>query len=637
MKFYKGIVAFIDIIIINIAFAFALALRFEGIVPKKYINMYIHTFFVLVLINSIVFMVLGLYRSLWEYASIKEMFKVALANLIVSCTFYTYTEFTNQIFPRSIFIIYGLIALSGTGGIRICYRLLRRFKKLIYLYKETAFDEKEQTKRVMFIGAGDAAALVIHELKKQTYPDKRIIVAVDDAPTKMGATIHGIPITGPIENIKKIARDYIIDEIIIAIPSASRKRIAEIVTLCNETNCELKIFPGVGGALKTSFALTQLRTVSIEDLLGREEIEIDNSLLSTHIQDKIVMVTGGGGSIGSELCRQIVKFKPYKLIIFDIYENNAYDLQNELLRKGIPPSQLEVIIGSVTDIEKLRQVFHVFSPNVVFHAAAYKHVPLMETNPSEAIKNNVYGTLNTAICAKEYRVEKFILISTDKAVNPTNVMGASKRLCEMIIQGISQTNTTTQFAAVRFGNVLGSNGSVIPLFKKQLEEGGPITVTHEDIIRYFMTIPEAVRLILQAATFAKSGEIFILDMGDPVKIMDLAKNFIKLSGMELGKDVEIEITGLRPGEKLYEELLMSEEGLSKTSCDKIFIGQPMIIDFDQFIKEIKHLGQNIYNEKLLKQKLRILVPTYKPAQDKTSVLSREIYLPVEGNVNATPI
>lgn len=624
MRIYKLILIICDILMINLSFFATLLLRFDGVIPNIYLNFYANSALVLTTVSILIFALGRLYRSLWIYASIHELFQVIVCSIFSLIAFYAYTILYHYTFPTSIYLIYGLLSIVSVVGSRICYRVARRFKQpLRFLFSVNPYNLQHSRmfldSRILLVGAGEATSLIIKDFQEH-YISSSIILAVDDSPYKQHTSINNIPIRGTISDIPTLVQKYAITKIIIAIPSAPKARISEIVALCNTTSCKLEIFPGIQNSFHASSIQQHIRPVSIEDLLGREEVLLDNTPLRTQLENQTVLVTGGGGSIGSELCRQVASYNVAKLIIFDIYENNAYDIQNELLAKGFPPNRLGVIIGSVRDTIKLHRVFDQFHPDIVFHAAAHKHVPLMEANPSEAIKNNVYGTLNTALCAKEYFAKKFILISTDKAVNPTNIMGASKRLCEMIIQGLANTSSKTSFAAVRFGNVLGSNGSVIPLFKKQLEAGGPLTVTHEDIIRYFMTIPEAVRLILQATLFANGGEIFVLDMGEPVKILDLAKNFIKLSGLTLGKDIDIQITGLRPGEKLYEELLLAEEGLKKTACNKIFIGQPSMIDFDLLQHSLYHLKDYFHDERQLKEAIMKLVPTYHPISYEESIL-----------------
>lgn len=607
---YRSILFLGDIILINLSCVLALLLRFDFTIPNEYSVIYLNTFSMLTLITMSVNSFFKLYKCMLQYTSIRDIIYIGISNVFSTFLFFTYCMITHYIFPHSVYIIYLFILMLGTlasrVSLRIVYKIYYRFKSLIL----QAFHDSKNSKltHTMIIGAGEAANILIKDIKSSSNPCRQIVLAVDDSKLKQGSSILGVPIYGPLSDIPSLISTYNIEEILIALPSASKKRISEIINLCNDTHCTLKIFPGIKNSLTAS--LLPIRNINIEDLLGRDEIILDNQELSSHISGMTILITGGGGSIGSELCRQIASFKPDILIIFDIYENNAYDIQNELLRNGISPSSLKTIIGSVRDKRKLKDVFRQYSPHIVFHAAAHKHVPLMEDNPEEAIKNNVFGTLNVALYAKEYHTSKFILISTDKAVNPTNVMGASKRICEMIIQSINKTTPYTDYVAVRFGNVLGSNGSVLPLFKNQLESGGPLTVTHPDIIRYFMTIPEAVRLILQAMTFATGGEIFILDMGEPIKIYDLAKNFIKLSGLEPHKDVDITFTGLRPGEKLYEELLMSEEGLTNTSSHKIFVARPSSIDFVHLLADLDRLALCLHDNLLIRKELTRIVPTY---------------------------
>ena len=463
----------------------------------------------------------------------------------------------------------------------------------------------------MLIGAGEGAMSLLAEMQTSKHLEKNVRCVIDDDPMKIGRHLRGVPIVGNRYAIKEAVYKYKIQEIIICIPSASTSQLRPILDICKETECELKIMPGVYQLINGEVNASKLRPVSIEDLLGREEIKVNLDEIMGYVSNKVIMVTGGGGSIGSELCRQIAQHQPKRLIIFDIYENNAYEIQQEL-KRNYPDLALSTLIGSVRDESRLETVFEKYRPQIVYHAAAHKHVPLMEKSPNEAIKNNVLGTYNVVRMADYYGVEKFVQISTDKAVNPTNIMGASKRICEMIVQTYD-AKSETEFVAVRFGNVLGSNGSVIPLFKKQIENGGPITVTHPDIIRYFMTIPEAVSLVLQAGAYAKGGEIFVLDMGEPVKIVDLAKNLIRLSGLTLGKDIDIEYTGLRPGEKLYEELLMDEEGMTETPNKKIFIGHPIDVNGERLLKALSIMeraaGQETNDMRMI---VESIVPTYRP-------------------------
>lgn len=608
-----------DIILVNISCIIALLLRFDFAIPTQYWNLYLDTFIVLTLINIGVNLLFRLYKCILQYTSIRDIIYIFTSNIISTILFFTYSYFIHNTFPLSIYIIYLCILMLGMFGSRISFRIAAKFYQAFRTELLPKFQKEPQKTltRTMLIGAGEAASIIIKDSKALNI-NSHIVLAVDDSKLKQSGSIMGVPIKGTLDDIPNLVDTYDIEEILIAIPSASKKRISEIIQLCSNSCCTLKIFPGIKGSLTSS--LLPIRNVVIEDLLGRDEITLDNHEVSSHISAKTILVTGGGGSIGSELCRQIASFKPDTLIIFDIYENNAYDIQNELLLNGLNPNSLKTIIGSVRDKAKLKDVFRKYSPDIVFHAAAHKHVPLMEESPEEAVKNNVFGTLNVALCAKNHRTSKFILISTDKAVNPTNVMGATKRICEMIIQSINNTTPHTDYVAVRFGNVLGSNGSVLPLFRRQLESGGPLTVTHPDIIRYFMTIPEAVRLILQAMTFATGGEIFVLDMGDPVKIYDLAQNFIKLSGLEPHKDIDIIFSGLRPGEKLYEELLMSEEGLLNTASNKIFIGQPATIDFSTLLTDLDNLSLCLYDKALIRKELSRIVPTYQTPEKANLVI-----------------
>ncbi|MCR1972767.1 polysaccharide biosynthesis protein, partial [Clostridium sporogenes] len=493
-------------------------------------------------------------------------------------------------FPFTVHIIFWILSIVSLGGTRFIYRVIedKECNK-----NKCNCDSKE--KKLLIIGAGDAAALIIKEIKRNKELNYSIIGLIDDDIEKLGKRINGIPVLGGRESIIKISKNKKIDEIILAIPSASSLTKSEIVSICKETSCKLKTLPSMDKVIQGKFNMSKLRDVSIEDLLGREEVKLDDSGINKYIKDKVVLVTGGGGSIGSELCRQIVKFSPKKLLILDIYENNAYDVQMELNYK-YPELDKAVIIASIRDEKRIKNIFSLYKPDVVFHAAAHKHVPLMEENPAESIKNNVIGTYNLIKCAHEFGIERFVQISTDKAVNPTNIMGATKRFCEIMIQAFDKISKT-EFVAVRFGNVLGSNGSVIPLFKKQISHGGPVTVTHPEINRYFMTIPEAAQLVIQAGAMAKGGEIFVLDMGKPVKIVDLAKDLITLSGYKPGEDIKIEYTGLRPGEKLYEELLMDEIALTSTGHNKIFVEKPMENNIDFVEKSIEEFKEVVYNDK----------------------------------------
>ena len=551
-----------DIILINGSVFLSLIMRFEiniASVPEEYIQKYIVNVIPFTIVTLIIFWCFRMYHSLWQYASIAELYKIVEACVVAELAHLCVTSFMGWMLPRSCYFTSGVFLIVAMSASRFMYRLLRQ---LINEYRHTS----EQLK-IMIIGAGEATSVLMREISNSRYLDNsKVVCIIDDDLGKVGKYIRGVKIVGTRDHIKEYARYYDIDEIIFAIPSASTKDKREILNICKETSCNLKILPGVYQMVDGEINIKDLRNVDVLDLLGRDPVKVDIESIMGYVKDKTVLVTGGGGSIGSELCRQLVSHKPKCLVIFDIYENNAYDIQQELKIK-YPDANVVTLIGSIRNTSRLESVFEQYKPDIVYHAAAHKHVPLMEVSPNEAIKNNVVGTWNVAKMADKYGVKKFVMISTDKAVNPTNVMGATKRICEMIIQSFNE-KSKTDFVAVRFGNVLGSNGSVIPLFKKQIEAGGPVTVTHPDIIRYFMTIPEAVSLVLQAGAYAKGGEIFILDMGEPVKIDDLAKNLIRLSGYTLGVDMEIKYTGLRPGEKLYEELLMNEEGMQDTEADQ---------------------------------------------------------------------
>lgn len=610
MIYYKLFLFIFDYLTIACCLFLSLLLRFDAHIPTQYITLFEHNVPIICCLFILAFFISGLYKSLWKYASLQELLQIGIAVPFGTLMVFSYGALMNSLLPKSVYFINMLLLLLGITSFRMSYRFFRRLKYLYIGFKNTKTNI--HIPNIMIIGAGEAGLIVLKEYQK-TKLNGHVCVFVDDNPKKCNCLLQGVPIVGPCKDIPKLVKQYNISQVILAIPTASKKRIAEILQFCHETSCKVMIFPGISNSLNSEASLKQLRPVQIEDLLGRDEIYLDNSILQDCIKDQIVLVTGGGGSIGSELCRQISQFNPKKLIIFDIYENNAYDLQNELLRNGFASQQLEVVIGSVRDALRIERVFEYYHPNLVFHAAAHKHVPLMENNPSEAIQNNIMGTYNVAQCALSHHVKKFILISTDKAVNPTNVMGASKRFCEMIVQAMSSSSTFTEFAVVRFGNVLGSNGSVIPLFKRQIEAGGPVTITHPDIIRYFMTIPEAVRLILQAMSFASGGEIFVLDMGNPVKILDLAKNLIKLSGLKVGEDIKIQFTGLRPGEKLYEELLMGQKDLRSTSCDKIFIEKPLILNYSTIMAQLNELQEALVHNQDIKAVLQKVVPTYHPA------------------------
>ena len=597
-----------DIILINGSVFLSLIMRFEiniASVPEEYIQKYIVNVIPFTIVTLIIFWCFRMYHSLWQYASIAELYKIVEACVVAELAHLCVTSFMGWMLPRSCYFTSGVFLIVAMSASRFMYRLLRQ---LINEYRHTS----EQVK-IMIIGAGEATSVLMREISNSRYLDNsKVVCIIDDDLGKVGKYIRGVKIVGTRDHIKEYARYYDIDEIIFAIPSASTKDKREILNICKETSCNLKILPGVYQMVDGEINIKDLRNVDVLDLLGRDPVKVDIESIMGYVKDKTVLVTGGGGSIGSELCIQLVSHKPKCLVIFDIYENNAYDIQQELKIK-YPDANVVTLIGSIRNTSRLESVFEQYKPDIVYHAAAHKHVPLMEVSPNEAIKNNVVGTWNVAKMADKYGVKKFVMISTDKAVNPTNVMGATKRICEMIIQSFNE-KSKTDFVAVRFGNVLGSNGSVIPLFKRQIEAGGPVTVTHPDIIRYFMTIPEAVSLVLQAGAYAKGGEIFILDMGEPVKIDDLAKNLIRLSGYTLGVDMEIKYTGLRPGEKLYEELLMNEEGMQDTDNKLIHIGRPIEFDKEHFYEKLEELKEMAYAEDSadIRKKIMEVVDTYHP-------------------------
>jgi FlaA1/EpsC-like NDP-sugar epimerase len=601
----KIILLFSDIILINLSYLTAFYFRFLTDIPRGYLNTYLENITQITSIYIITFFIFKLYNSLWSYAGIDEFMISIVGCIVANVLVIFYGLIFKQHLPYGVSILAGIFSIIYVVGFRISFRVYRRL--LIILRGR----DKNGFKNVMIIGAGSAAEMLLNEIKKRPEMKLNPIALIDDSPFKKGKLIHGVPVMGGREEIVSLVKTKTIDEIIIAIPSLSAEERKKIVAIVRETSCKMRLLPGMEEIIEGRVSIKTTREVQIEDLLGRETISLDNEGISEYIGGKTVLVTGGGGSIGSELCRQIARFKPKHLLILDIYENNAYEIQNELIRK-FPELDLKVLIATVRDKLRLEKIFQEYRPQVVFHAAAHKHVPLMEESPSEAIKNNVFGTLNTAECADKYGVEKFVLISTDKAVNPTNIMGASKRMCEMVIQAMDKVSKT-EFGAVRFGNVLGSNGSVIPLFKKQIANGGPVTLTHKDITRFFMTIPEAAQLVLQAGAYAEGGEIFVLDMGKPVKIYDLACDLIRLSGYEPHKDIEIEVTGLRPGEKLYEELLMAEEGLNSTRNKKIFVGRPTFTDINRMKRafdDFRFIIEKGTKEDLI-CKIEEVVPTYK--------------------------
>lgn len=600
-----------DLILINLSAFLALYIRFEFDFRQLYATTFLRDMLIYAGINSactiLIFHILKLYNSLWEFASVSELVCITLG-CFFSAVFYMVGMFMLHLtVPRSFPAIYMLILCLLCGALRLSYRCVRRTRAGL---------RSEGEKRTMLIGGGQAGAIALREFQTSPRSENKVVCIIDDAPNKVGSYLRGVKIVGGRSSIPAMAEKYDVDEIVLAIPSASRQEKLQILSYCHNTSCTLRTLPGICQLANGEVRIEQIREVDIEDLLGRETVKIDLDEVAAYITGKTVLVTGGGGSIGSELCRQAAAQRPKRLIIFDIYENNAYDIQMEL-RRTHPELDLVVLIGSVRDRERAMQVFDRYRPDLVCHAAAHKHVPLMETSPFEAIKNNVFGTYNVAQAADRFGTQRFILISTDKAVNPTNVMGASKRLCEMIVQMINDCSAT-EYVAVRFGNVLGSAGSVIPLFRKQIRSGGPVTVTDKRVIRYFMTIPEAVQLIFQAGAYARGGEIFVLDMGEPVCIDDLARNMIRLSGFEPDVDIPIEYTGLRPGEKLYEELLLSGEGMQKTKNDLIYIGHEIAFDpaaFEENLMLLRAIPET--DEPALRAKLRELVPTFHAPDGQT--------------------
>ena len=642
-----------DIVAVNGSYGLALWLRFDCMysrIPGEYLSTWLRFIPAYTLICLVIFKCFHMYNSVWRFASYNELIRISIASGFTSLIHIAVITAMFRRMPISYYFIGTGIQYLMVLGIRFSYRLI-----LMERSRREKSGDKMQP-RVMLIGAGAAGQMILRELNRARETRARVCCIIDDNPNKWGRSIEGVPIVGGREDILVNAEKYKVDQIFLAIPSSDAETKRDILNICKETGCEMKILPGVYQLVNGEVSVGQMKEVAVEDLLGREPIRVNLEEIFDHISGKTILVTGGGGSIGSELCRQIAAHDPRQLIIFDVYENNAYDIEQEL-RSGYPELHLTVLIGSVRDSRRINSVFEKYHPEIVYHAAAHKHVPLMEDSPCEAIKNNVMGTYKTALAALRNGCRRFVLISTDKAVNPTNIMGASKRLCEMVIQSMDKIssehreeilpnlsghfyeddengknhpelkerckdagaegkrsqNTRTEFVAVRFGNVLGSNGSVIPLFKKQIARGGPVTVTHPDIIRYFMTIPEAVSLVLQAGTYARGGEIFVLDMGAPVKIDTLARNLIKLSGYKPDVDIPIVYTGLRPGEKLYEEKLMAEEGLKKTRNDLIHIGRPIPFDVEEFLGQLEELAEASYgNSEEIVELVKRIVPTYRP-------------------------
>lgn len=591
MNIRKIILFIYDILCILVASYGSLLLRFNGDIEAKYLSNMNTIVFPVMIITLGIFYGFHLYHSLWRFASITELKNILVATWVASIINVLVCELTGYDLPRSCYIIYFLILIISVGGGRFVYRFLRFYRTYHHFGN---VKEKRPLQRVMIIGAGSAGEKVYKEIMNSNHIYKEVVCFIDDDKEKWDCSIHGTKIYGGRNKIIEAVEKYNVEEILVAMPSVDKKDLADVLNICKETKCKIKRLPGIYQLINGDIHMSDFKDVEVQDLLGREPIKVNLDDIMGYVTNKVVMVTGGGGSIGSELCRQIAAKNPKQLIIVDIYENNAYDIQMELQKK-YPDLNLETLIASVRNTDKVNDLFKKYHPDIVYHAAAHKHVPLMEDSPNEAIKNNVFGTLNVVKAADHYGTKRFILISTDKAVNPTNIMGATKRLCEMIIQAYNR-KSKTEYVAVRFGNVLGSNGSVIPLFKKQIKAGGPVTVTHPDIIRYFMTIPEAVSLVLQAGAYAKGGEIFILDMGEPVKIADMARNLIKLSGYEPDVDIKIVYTGLRPGEKLYEELLMKEEGLQDTPNKLIHIGKPIEFDEETFFDKLTALKEAAYEE-----------------------------------------
>nr|WP_298477607.1 nucleoside-diphosphate sugar epimerase/dehydratase [uncultured Oribacterium sp.] len=636
-----GLLMVYDALSLAFSYFIALWLRFDlryTTIDYPYLEAWKHFLPLYILFSLVVFWYLKLYKSIWRFASYSELLRVSVAT-IISALFHTVGITLLYIrMPISYYFIGALLQYVAVLGIRFSYRFILLIRKIRV---------KQVNSRIMVIGAGSAGQMLIRDIQRAGEVDGEVVCIIDDNQNKWGRTIDNIPVVGGRENILEMVEKYSVDKIFLAIPSATAQQRRDILNICNETSCELKNLPGMYQLVLGQVTASAMRNVSVEDLLGRDPIRVDLQEVFQFINGKTVLVTGGGGSIGSELCRQIAAHSPKELIIFDIYENNAYSIQLELKEK-YPDLKLTVLIGSVRDSRRIYQVFETYHPEIVYHAAAHKHVPLMEESPCESIKNNALGTYKTAYAALTHGCKRFVLISTDKAVNPANIMGASKRICEMIIQafdkkikagkaeeipqlythkGMENADKTgngtvfrdihTEFVAVRFGNVLGSNGSVIPIFKRQIEKGGPVTVTHPDIIRYFMTIPEAVSLVLEAGTFAKGGEIFVLDMGSPVKIDTLARNLIRLSGFKPDVDIRIEYSGLRPGEKLYEEKLMAEEGLEDTENSRIHIGKPLCFDVDTFLEKVDGLMEVAYKNKEgeIREMVKDIVETYKPAEE----------------------
>ena len=632
-----------DVLIIMGSYFMALFMRFDfriDMIPEEYMAGYLWSMPFWIVSTIVVYYIYKLYHSIWAFVSIMELKRITMADLVLIPVYMVGSWFMELHMPKSYYFMGYILSCVCCAGMRFSYRYIRFYIRS--LHGEGKAERKQD--RIMIIGAGMVGQTLIREIRKADSVQAKVVCAIDDNPEKTGRILEGIPIVGTRYDIVDMVKKYDVNRIIYAIPSTTGQNMKDIMNLCKETGCRMQTVPSMSQIVNEEVSMTKLREIEISDLLGRKQILVNMDEISEYIKGKVVLVTGGGGSIGSELCRQVAARDPKQLIILDIYENNAYDIQMEL-RKKYPDLNLEVIIGSVRDSRKIFKVFGTYHPDIVYHAAAHKHVPLMEDSPCESIKNNAIGTYKTAFAALAHGTKKFVLISTDKAVNPTNIMGASKRLCEMIIQAFDHKvkegkaleipqlfthkmdkdlenlelekelrNAKTEFVAVRFGNVLGSNGSVIPLFKKQIAAGGPVTVTDPEIIRYFMTIPEAVSLVMQAGTYAEGGEIFVLDMGEPVKIDTLARNLIRLSGYKPDEDIKIEYTGLRPGEKLYEEKLMAEEGLKRTENELIHIGMPIPFDINEFLVNLDELTDKAYaNVGNIRELVEKMVSTYHPA------------------------
>ena len=608
----KLLLVIYDIAAVSVSGYLALLMRFElepSQVPEQFLNPYRRYNWIMIIVTILVFYAFRLYSSLWTYAGAVELMNVVLAGCVVGGFQIAFYALIDVRMPRSYWLLFTMNLIILIFASRYFYRA---FRWLVgYIRGENA----AEMHRVMVVGAGAAGNVLIKEIRNSRYIHKKVVCAIDDDRDKIGSFIHGVKIMGNRYEIPRLAKELAVDEIIIAMPAVSQKEIKDILDICKETGCEMKRLPGIYQLVNGDVSVAKLKDVDVNDLLGRDPIEVDLDSILGYVENKVIMVTGGGGSIGSELCRQIASHHPKQLVLVDIYENTTYDIQNEL-RRNYQDLNLVVLIASVRNTKRMDMIFEKYRPDIVYHAAAHKHVPLMEDSPNEAVKNNVLGTWKVVQAADKWKVKRFVMISTDKAVNPTNIMGATKRICEMIIQTYNR-HSDTEFVAVRFGNVLGSNGSVIPLFKKQIEAGGPVTVTHPDIIRYFMTIPEAVSLVLQAGAYAKGGEIFILDMGEPVKIVDLARNLILLSGHKPDDDIKIEFTGLRPGEKLYEEMLMAEEGMQDTDNKLIHIGKPIQMDEEKFMQQLNDLRDYVVQEPDdIRRVVQEIVPTYTPMQQK---------------------